>query len=326
MNEEGKMKGRKAIVSIVLIITLFACLFLVGCSTHAAYTSSRSAQRTVATYDAQGERFSSNILIRGVSRDNVKTLYVTNPSIAPASVVTLCNYERGKQNLPYSEDIGYTLTARLVRYDATATEKYIPVDSAYMTANELTGYQVTLRIGENVVTLSSSHLSDNSFTGTLTANVSDSDSYTLTFGTNFAVDQPNLYVEMIATPTNIGLHSICGVFKTGVRAAGANNSWTGDFSDDTDIAPANYDGYNYLVTGEGDGIATLSWDDTKVRLSDLSLQTLLSIEGATQTGSSVSFPVDSDVESRYDLQFYKVNITTETWGNMSATVVRFRFV
>lgn len=302
-----------------------ACLLLVGCNTQAAYTSSRSAQRTVATYDAQGERFSSNILVRGVSRDNVKTLYVTDPTVAPASVITLCNYERGKQNLPYSEEIGYTLTVRLVRYDSTTTEKYVPVDLAYMTANSLTGYEVTLRKGETVVALNSTNLTDSSFSGTLTANVSASEAYTLTFDTDFAVDQPNLYVEMIATPTNIGLHSICGVFKTGVRAQGATNSWTGSFNDDTSTAPAGYDGYNYQIAGVGDGTATLSWDDTKVSLSYYSLQTLLAIEGATQTGSSVTFPVDSDVESRYDLQFYKVNITTETWGNMSATVVVFRF-
>ena len=319
------MKGRKTIVSILVLITLIACILLAGCGTHAAYTSSRSAQRTVATYDAQGERFSSNILIRGVSRDNVKTLYVTDPTTAPASVVTLCNYERGKQNLPYSEEIGYTLTVRLVRYDSTTTDKYVPVDAEYMTANSLTGYTVTLRMGDTVVTLGASHLTDSSFSGTLTANVSDSDSYTLTFGTGFAANQPNLYVEMIATPTNIGLHSICGVFKTGVRAQGASNAWTGSFNDDTDTAPAGYDGYNYLISGMGDGTVTLSWDDTRVSLSYYSLQTLLAITGASQTGSSVTFPVDSDVESRYDLQFYKVNITSETWGDMAATVVRFRF-
>ena len=319
------MKGRKTIISVFVLIALVACILLAGCSTHAAYTSSRSAQRTVATYDAQGERFSSNILVRGVSRDNVKTLYVTDSSVAPASVITLCNYERGKQTLPYSEVIGYTLTARLVRYDSTTTEKYVPVDAAYMTANSLTGYAVTLRMGDTVVTLNSSHLTDSSFSGTLAANVSSSNSYTLTFGTNFAVNQPNLYVEMIATPTNVGLHTICGVFKTGVRAQGASNAWTGAFSDDTATSPAAYDGYNYLITGMGDGTATLTWDDTKVELSYYSLQMLLAISGATQTGSSITFHVDSDVESRYDLQFYKKNITTQSWGDMAATVVRFRF-
>lgn len=321
------MMGRKGKITIILAVAMIAILLVAGgvLATYAAYTSSRSAQRTVATYDAQGERFSSNTLVRGHSKDNLKTLYVTSASVAPASVVTICNYERGKQTLPNSEQIEYSLLVRFVRHEPTSEEKYVPVDAAYMTANSLTGYSVTLRIGESVVTLDSSHLSDNTYSGTLTANVSDSDSYTLTFGTNFAANQPNLYVEMIATPQNVGLHAICGIFKAGLRAAGASNSWSGAFSDDTSIAPSVYDGYNYQITGVGSGTATLSWDDTRVELSAVSAQKLLTIEGATQTGSSITFHVDSDVESLYDLQFHKKNITTETWGDMPATVVRFRF-
>ena len=327
MNEGRKMKGRKWNITVVLLIVLITVLLLAGTAlgTYAAYTSSRSAQRTIATYDEQGERFSSNILVRGYSKDNVKTLYVTDPTIAPSQLITICNYERGKQNLPYSEQIGYTLLARFVKYEANTTEKYVPVDAEYMTANELTGYTATLRIGENVVTLSASHLSDNSFSGQLTANVSDSDSYTLTYDTSFAVNRPNLYVEMIVTPTNVGLHTLCGVFKADVRVQGATNSWTGSFSDDTTSAPSAYDGFNYSVTGVGDGTVTLTWDDSKVDLSYYSVQILMAIEGATKTGSSITFPVDSDEESRYDLQFYKVSISSETWTDMNTTVVRFRF-
>lgn len=311
---------------ILLIAILAVCLIVAaGVGTYSAYTSSRSAQRTIATYDEHGQRFSSNILVPGNSKDNVKTLYVTDASVAPSQVVTLGNYERGKQNLPNAEEISYTLTARFVKYDSTDSRQYVPVDESYMTSNSLTGYQATVRIGNRVVTLSSSHVSDSTYTGTLTANEPDSDSYTLTFGTNFAGNQPNLYVEMIAVPNIVGLQQLCGVFKTGVRAQGAADSWSGSFSDDTATAPSGYDGFNYMITGVGSGTVTLAWDDTKVGLSYYSLQSLLSIDGVTQTGSSISFPVDSGTESRYDLQFYKVNITTETWGNMNTTVVRFSF-
>ncbi len=327
------MKQRKGQITYVLLIVMIAVLLVAGTvlGSYAAYTSSRSAQRTVATYDAQGERFSSNTLVRGYSKDNVKTLYVTDRSVAPASVVTICNYERGKQTLPNSEQITYSLLVRFVRQDAQSANGYVPVDAEYITANSLSAYTATLRLGETVVTLNSSHLSDDSFGGTLTANQVDSNSYTLAFSTNFVSGEqaPNLYVEMIATPQNVGLHAISGIFKTGVRAAGATNSWTGDFSDDKSIAPASYDGYNYLITGAGVGTATLSWNSDLVELSYYSLQILLAIRGATQTSSngvvSVTFPVDSDEESRYDLQFYKVNITTQAWSNMVATVVTFRF-
>ena len=84
----------------------------------------------------------------------------------------------------------------------------------------------------------------------------------------------------------------------------------------------------YLVTGTGVGTATVTWDDTKIALSDVSLEMLMNISGATRSGSSITFPVDADVEDRYDLQFYKVsgaNFTGITWPNMNGTVVQFSF-
>ena len=76
------------------------------------------------------------------------------------------------------------------------------------------------------------------------------------------------------------------------------------------------------ITGTGSGNVTITWDTTKVVLSDVSKDMLLSISGATQTGSSITFHVNSDDESRYDLQFYKVNISDgTTWANMNSFVV-----
>ena len=57
----------------------------------------------------------------------------------------------------------------------------------------------------------------------------------------------------------------------------------------------------------------------------MSLLTLLSIDGASRNGNSITFPVDAEEVSLYDLQFYKVNITTETWGDMTSTVVTYDF-
>lgn len=309
---------------IVTALALVAAIATLG--VYAAYTNSRSAQRTIATYDSQGERFSSNVLVKGSAKDNVKTVYVTDASISPAFVITVNNYESGKQTAPAMEEIRYTLTARLVRYDGTDLNEYVPVDATYMTENALTGYAVTLKKGNASIVLSSSHTEDSSFAGVLAPNEANSDVYTIVFGTNFVVDRPNLYVEMTVTPQNDGLQTMRGIFKADLRAQGATSAWTGAFSDDTSVAPSEYDGFNYTVSGVGAGTFTLTWDETKVKLSDKSLRELLAVDGATKTGSSLTFSVDSDDESRYDLQFYKVNITTETWQTMNSTVVGYRFV
>ena len=309
---------------IVTALALMAAIATLG--VYAAYTNSRSAQRTIATYDSQGELFSSNVLVKGNAKDNVKTVYVTDASISPAFVITVNNYESGKQTAPAMEEIRYTLTARLVRYDGTDPNEYVPVDATYMTENALTGYAVTLKKGNASIVLSSAHTEDSSFAGVLAPNEANSDVYTIVFGTNFVVDRPNLYVEMTVTPQNDGLQTMRGIFKADLRAQGATSAWTGAFSDDTSVAPSEYDGFNYTVSGVGAGTFTLTWDETKVKLSDKSLRELLAVDGATKTGSSLTFSVDSDDESRYDLQFYKVNITTETWQTMNSIVVGYRFV
>ena len=51
----------------------------------------------------------------------------------------------------------------------------------------------------------------------------------------------------------------------------------------------------------------------------------MEISGATSSNGSLTFPVNSNDVMRYDLQFYKVNITSETWFDMEDSVVAFTF-
>ena len=326
-NNKRKIKISPAFI-IPLIAVALALALSIGAITYAAYTNSRHAQRTIATYDATGDRFSSNALAKLPTKDNVRTLYVTYDPVRmslPTTVVTVCNYQQGKQTLPFGENISYTLVARLVRFDDSTEEKYVPVDAAYMTANSLTGYSITLTRAPATVTLNSNHLSDNTFSGTLTGDQPSSDAYTLVFGDGFAQNKPNLYIEMIATPSIDDLPVLRGVFKAEMRSQGANNSWQGVFSDDTSSSPNSYAAYNYQISGMGSGTFTFRWDATKVSLNFVSLRNLLAVEGATQDGNSITIPVDSDVESKYDIIFNRVNITDESWLDMNNAVVTFTF-
>lgn len=317
-------------IALIAIVSLYVFAITAAVGSFAAYTSSQNAQRTIATYDAQGERFSSSWLKKGNSKDNEVTAYVSDVSKTPSKTVTVCNYESGKQTKPFYENINYSVTVRLVKYDAGTEDKYVTtgVDAAYVGT-----YSATLTKGLTTVTLNASHLSDTTFSGTLAKDVASADAYVLSFSantgmddsSNFAKNQPNLYVEMIVTPAGAtGLSTLRGVFKTAVRTT-ASNAWTGAFSDDTATAPSGYDGFNYRIEGEGAGTVTLTWDARIVGLSYVSEQMLLAIDGATEAGSSITFTVNSDITGRYDLQFYKVNITTETWEQMNSTVVTCRF-
>ena len=319
-----KMNIRRIRIGSLIIAVTVCVLVAVIFTTTAIFTSVRNAQRTIAAYNTEGDRFSSNYLLKGNTRDNVRTVYTTGSDLPVFAVVTVCNYQQGRQTLPYENAVAYTFTARLVKYDESTTEKYVPVDASYISSQSLTGYSVTVSNGTATHTLGNTTLSD-TFSGTLTGGTADSAAYTVSFSSNFAANKPNLYLEIVATPNTPLLPTISGVFIPDLRAAGASDHWTGSFRDDSSTAPSGYDGYNYLVTGAGSGTATVSWDATKVTLSDVSRDLLLSVPGAAQVGNSITFPVDSDVESRYDLQFYKRNITSENWTQMANQVITFNF-
>ena len=160
-----KMTMWTKIILIVLVISLVLGAVAV---TYATYTNSQRAQRTIAAYDAGGVLFSSNYMKNGYSRDNVHTIYVSAAGIPAAATVTVCNYQQGKQTRYNDNDVTYTLTARLVKYDESTEAKYVPVDAAYLSANSLTGdgYSVTVKKGTGEpITLNSSTLSTPSTAG-----------------------------------------------------------------------------------------------------------------------------------------------------------------
>ena len=319
-----------------LALTLVLALVIVPYS-YAVFTNSMHAQRTIAAYDAVGDRFSSNYLAAGNnSRDNVRTIYVTDNSHSPTAVVSVCNYDQGKQTRPNDTTISYTVTARLVK---RVGENYEPINAAYLTSEGLTAYTITVSDDSTDVVLGTA-LQSTSFSGTLTGGVADSDVYTVTFTTNFAVaTPPNLYLEMVVVPTDPGtqLPQLCGIIATGLRAAGASTSWAGSFSDSTDDAPSAYDGYNYVIEGTGTGTFTLKWNNTKVALSYESIRMLNCAVTTVGNISTIAFAVNSSTVDRYDLQFYRKNITSETWassmnehlataGTAPAAVVGYFFV
>lgn len=306
---------RKIIILSAVALAAIALSILIPVVSYAKFTNSLQAQRTVAAYETIGERFSSNYLLAGASDANIRTIYVGTNEQTPAAVVTVCNYDQGKQTHPHTANIAYTVSLKLMKYEGG---EYVAA-----TAGDVRAYTVEIIKGGTTVTLDDSHLSDTtSFSGTLTKNAANSDSYLVVFRPY----QNTVFLEIVVTPAaETDLQPLTGILKAGIRMSGVTSSWTGAFSDDPAFAPASYDGFNYSIMGIGSGTAILTWNPSKVSISDVSLRSLLSIEGAEQDGSSVTFPVDSDEVNLYDIVFYKVNITTETWDQMNASVVTFRF-
>ena len=316
-------RSRKRMIIGACVLLALSIFITVPYISFGAYNQSLSAQRTVAAYEKEEVRFSSNYLEQILK---TRAVYVPNAQTAPTCLITVCNYPQGKPNKPSATAISYTLTARFVQSDGTVVENGAYVGAHTATIRKGSGADLTLSSTNLSVSVTDSQLTPPTLAGTLTANEAASDLFTLTFGAGFVGDnRPDLCVEVVATPTTAGISEIKAVFKPELRTEGASNAWTGAFGDDTSKAPAAYDGFNYTISGTGRGTATLTWNGTKVTLSYVSQNQLLAITGASQTGNSITFPVDSDTEGHYDLQFYKVNITTETWSDMGTSVVTFGF-
>ena len=90
---------------ILLTLLALSFVFAMVTVTQGAYTNSQRAQRTIAVYDAGGDRFSSNYLNAGNSRDNVRTLLVDSASDLPSTVVTVCNFPQSNHNLTNEQNV-----------------------------------------------------------------------------------------------------------------------------------------------------------------------------------------------------------------------------
>lgn len=164
----------------------------------------------------------------------------------------------------------------------------------------------------------------------LTKDVASADVYTLSLSKSFAEDE-NMYVLVTATPKGEdSAASLSGLFNATLRIESAENLWTGSFFESGETLPSKYDGYNYIITGFGQGTCTITWDKTQVEISYVSIQEIMSINGASyvegESINTLTFAVDSNQKSRYELQFYKIKINTDTWDYMSSNVVRLGFI
>lgn len=350
-----KRLGRKTAILIILAIVLSLSV-VVAAVTYAAYTDSQHAQRTIANYEPNGDRFRSNALDKTAAKDNIVKIYTTETANDDPAImrISVSNYE--KITFPFNSDILYTLTAELVRYDETEKD-YVPFNlsvPADVTAlKALTAYTVDIKKdGDVSPTELRISFDGDTFTGKLshtfsdpeqklTGGTADTDIFILTMSENFAASSPtpNLYVKIVAEPDeSTALPTLAGIFKAEYHVEGAKNTWTGSFHDDTSSAPSSYDGFNYRITGVGKANVTLTWDTTQVTMSYVSLKTLLAIEGVDfdddSTVYEITFPVDSDIAGVYDLQFYKAagSVWTDVVWNteenktaMNGEVVTFNY-
>ena len=314
-----------------IAVTALALVLVIGAGVlvYAEYTKSSRARRVIATYSESGTSFSSNYMaIVNSTTPNRKYVYTGSTETSAITNVTICNYPQGNPTAVYDRDINYVLSGRLVVIENG-------VKRAATAADVAAGMTVTVAYsgsgGNESFTFSSSNLT-HTFTGsTLSRRAPSIDDLDLTFSPAFNTDENNVCLELTATPTPpasyADIFAIDSSFSTAIAIEPVRLDWEGYFNEtgarnNTGLpAPTAHDGFNYVVTGTGTGSCKLSWRSDALEISEVFLTKefpLLTVQTETVGGHTwnyIEFPVDSSLQSRYDLQFYYVEGTSASFAS-----------
>lgn len=228
----------------------FAAAALSTVGVLAAYTSVSSVKRVVSTQKGAGMLFSSNYLTTD-GNDLPRTITFSSMENSPCVTVNVCNYPQTmiKHN---DKDITYTITVELVDSDGNA-----------VTGEEAAKYSVEFG-GENKAFEGNSKIVFSSLV--LKSDDFNKHEFVLTFDKS-QLTKSNIYMKVTATPTDQAELKTLSA-KLGVIYINDNTSatWTGTFIDNA-ASPKDLDGFNYRLSGSGEGTVTLTWNTNYVDIS-----------------------------------------------------------
>ena len=317
-------KRRTALIAAIMVVFLIA-----GIVVYAEYIKSSRAKRVIATRGEEGMLFSSNYLVmNNANLSNIykRILYTNSADVPVSGDITICNYPQGNPARKHENDIPYSLTAQIVIL-SESNNTYIKTAA---TAADVGSHTITITLNDGTpFTLNSSNLS-HTFTGNvLDHRVASTDICSVEFDADF-INAGALCLYLCATPDAGApgdVYPMDAVFSVSLSNTEARNVWEGYFNEknmtDTPDQPY-FDGFNYVISGSGAGNCTLTWDNTKLKISQVFLNTAFSsplTPTVNGTKTSVTFSVDSDVVARYDLQFYYAdeNVTISNWSELNGS-------
>ncbi len=314
-----------AIAAAIIVLSL-----MTGVVSYAEFTKSNRAKRVIASVEAEGALFSSNFMLYtegdNTVHSNPKTLYTGNATQSVVTTVTVCNFAQGNPAKVYDMDIHYVLTAKLVWVENGTKRAATPAEIGDLSVT------LTYKNGGSVV-LDSTTVSHAFAQSTLSHNASATDSCHIEFSPGFNTQEGNVRLYLIAVPTTArgDITMLDATFDTAVSHERQSVTWEGYFNEAgargvTDASlPTAFDGFRYVITGSGVGTIKLSWKTDLLEPNQLFLDDLNCSPTVNGEWSYIEFPVDSDLISRYDTQFYYAEGvmdagTLSTWASVNEAV------
>lgn len=304
------MIGKKLNFITLWLVLASAALLVTG--SFAAYTAVDYVKRIVSTSKGEQPRFSSNYLyLVEKNEENYSHRWVTpvmnDRDETCAIVLWVNNYLYGMIDEPNTRDISYTLKVSVMDTNGNPLqdESGITVDST-----QPSSYNITHKLQAAAQGVHNEH--------------------TISVSKELV---GRIMLKIVAEPTGDS-YSATGNQKLAAiihLSDGAQSSgWKGKFIDkDKDIRPiAEYDGYNYEISGTGEGTLILRWDKA-LQISPWFLNqyglTPVEVDGRWQISMQVGGQDNAQQErpSAYQIQFYKADravIDSLTWPQLEAKV------
>ena len=310
------IKQQWILVWLLVAISGLTTIVAYGVYTEGVY----KMKRVVAPAAEIGGLFTSNHLIVG---GGAKSVYYQEDAASPFSFpVEIRNYNPNDPNTKYHGTIEYSLTASLAHMNGNVYEN----DNPTLITNEsdwnTKEMSITVSLGSESIVLSGSTLSDNLGTETKYSLTEqhDKDTWTVTF-TNIPLGT-DYCVKITAVPVNQDLSNISQVLAVNAVPEVYTEGWSCSIADDTENKTvAQYDAFNYTITGTGRKTLKFSYDSTKFEINPTFCNYITEAVSGSYSGSSntslvnrtnwktitITADPDTTLVNRYDFQIYKVS-------------------
>ena len=315
---------KKNWIKLWLVIAIIA---FTGIVSYAAYTRVNIVKRVISTDEGVGDKFSSDYMKSTGITISIEPISSTDR--APEVHVHVFNYPYPKSAFYRNSETSYTLTARLGTLSGTT---FSILNPASMTQEEIAllndgGYKIKYNNGTEQ-TFSTSVLTHEFGNCVINGGSALSDDFTLTFDISEVTSAtPNGYVmELVAVPDDSELPILTGYVSVKYVTM-ANSGWSGVLETPaTNKSYADYDGFNYILSGTGKGEIEFKWKPDFVSINKQFLENKsikFKINGTTMMGGSgvstavsqlspdtdgyisIALVVDSVKVNRYIIQFFK---------------------
>lgn len=274
-------------------------LILIVSGSFAAYTSFNSVKRVVSTDRRSDTMFGSNYLTLLNLTDNnysIRRITLSEEDDKNTFTVKVCNYAWGDKSLYNTKDIMYTVQAKLIAMDGGN----LPESIAQIKIND-TEFKANGECELTKQELKTGKAKENTYIFELPAELKN-----------------KIEIQIVAEPTDESAEAVNSQKLAAVISFAdyeSVKSWTGHFLDSqTGRTPADYDAFNYEISGNGAGTVTMIWP--------ASLQLSKWTTNGKQVTDSYSFEVDG-ATTAVQVQFYRNpenKIDAKTWAELEKLV------